>query len=368
MNKTNTIESIVEGKTKILIFKSKNSKKGPGSKDELPFYNPSMELNRDLSILVCQWLINNYKKHLKVLDGLAASGIRGIRFANEVLGDFDITINDWNPSAYELIKKNIYNLKLKNIEAINKNLNSLLSENKFDYIDIDPFGSPVYFIDSAMRSICNDGIIACTATDTATLCGTYPKVCYRRYGAIPLHSIVMKEIGLRILIGFICREAAKYNKGIRPLISYSTDHYFRIYIQIINGTSRANNSMKNYSIIKSKNLFTSKNENVDIGPLWTGKLQDKKVLAEIRTMVFENKLNTKNDLWMLLDLLEEEADAPIFFYTTDKLASLFKKSPPKMKTIFDILQKKGYSIYRTHFSSTGFKTNAPKSEIEKVYK
>ncbi|UCF49205.1 MAG: hypothetical protein JSU91_05500, partial [Thermoplasmatales archaeon] len=283
-------------------------------------------------------------------------------------GDFDITINDWSPSAYDLIKKNIDNLKLNNIVAINKNLNSLLSENKFDYIDIDPFGSPVYFIDSAMRSICNDGIIACTATDTATLCGTYPKVCYRRYGAIPLHSIAMKEIGLRILIGFICRESAKYDKGIKPLISYSTDHYFRTYIQIINGTGRANNSMKNYSIIKSKNLFTSKNENVDIGPLWTGKLQDKKVLAEIRTMVFENKLNTKNELWMLLDLLEEEADAPIFFYSTDKLASLFKKSPPKMKTIFDILQKKGYSIYRTHFSSTGFKTNAPKSEIEKVYK
>ncbi len=368
MKKTNAIESIVEGKTKILIFKNKNSKKGPGSKNSLPFYNPSMELNRDLSILVCQWLVNNYKKNLKVLDGLGASGIRGIRFANEVLGDFEITINDWNPSAYDLIKKNIENLKLKNIVAINRNLNYLLSENKFDYIDIDPFGSPVYFIDSAIRSICNDGIIACTATDTATLCGTYPKVCLRRYGATPLHSIAMKEIGLRILIGCICREAGKYDKGIKPLISYSTDHYFRIYIQIINGTSRANNSMKNYSIIKSKNHFTLKNENVDIGPLWTGKLQNKKVLAEIRTMLFEKKLNTKNELWMLLDLLEEEADAPIFFYTTDKLASILKKSPPKMRTIFDILQKKGYRIYRTHFSSTGFKTNAPKSEIEKVYK
>jgi len=368
MKKTPTIQNIIEGKTNILVYKSKQSKKGPGSKDDLPFYNPSMELNRDLSIVVCQWLINNCKKHLNVLDGLAASGIRGLRFANEVVGDFDTTVNDWNPKAYELVKKNIKNLKLKNIVAFNRNLNTLLSENKFDYIDIDPFGSPVYFIDSAMRSICDDGIIACTATDTATLCGTYPKVCLRRYSAIPYHTSAMKETGLRILLGFICREAGKYDKGIKPIVSYSTDHYFRAYIQVINGTSRANDSMKNYSIIKSNNLFSLKNENVDIGPLWTGKLQNKKVLAEFRTILFKKQLNTKNELWRLLDLLEEEADAPIFFYTTDKLASLLKKSPPKMVTIFKNLQEKGYNVYRTHFSSTGFKTNAPKSEIEKVYK
>ena len=187
MNKTQSFESITEGTTNVMVFKNKESKKGPGSKDKLPFYNPSMELNRDLSILVCQWLINNSKKPVRLLDGLAASGIRGIRFSNELEGDFDVTINDWNPDAFILIDKNIEKLKLKNTIAISCNLNSLLSESKFDYIDIDPFGSPVYFIDSAVRSISKDGIIACTATDTATLCGTYPKVCLRRYGATPFH-------------------------------------------------------------------------------------------------------------------------------------------------------------------------------------
>ena len=368
MNRTQTIESIVEGKTNVLVFRSKYSKKGPGSKGAQPFYNPSMELNRDLSILVCQWFVNRSKKKLNLLDGLAASGIRGIRFSNEVVGDFNITLNDWNLDAYELIKTNIKKLKHKNIVAVNSNLNTLLSEQRFDYIDIDPYGSPVYFIDSAMRSICNYGIVACTATDTATLCGTYPKVCIRRYGAVPFHSIVMKEIGVRILLGFLCREAGKYDKGIKPLVSYCTDHYFRVYVQMINGTSRANNTMKNYSIVKSNILFTLKKEIKDIGPLWVGKLQNKKALAEIRTMLFEKKLNTKNELWKLLDLLEGEADAPIFFYETDKLASVFKKSPLKMNIIFKNLHKKGYMVSRTHFSQTGFKTNAPISEIEKVFK
>ena len=368
MNKNQLIENVVEGGTNILVYKSKKSKKGPGLKDDFPFYNPAMELNRDLSILICQWLIDNSKKKLNILDGLAASGIRGLRIANEVCGEFNIIVNDWNPKAYDLAKKNIKNLNLKNIVAFNRNLNSLLSDNKYDYIDIDPFGSPVYFIDSAIRSICNEGIIACTATDTAALCGTYPKVCLRRYGAISYHSIVMKEIGLRILLGLICREAGKYDKSIKPLVCYCTDHYFRIYVQILNGTGRANDSMKNFKIIKSKNLFSPKNENIDIGPLWTGKLENKKIITELITMLFERKLNTKKELWKLLDLLEEEADAPNFFYTTDKMASLLKKSPPKMEVVFERLKQKGYIVYRTHFNSTGFKTNATISEIEKVYK
>ena len=102
-----------------------------------------------------------------------------------------------------MIKKNIKKCKLNNAFAIKRNLNSLLSDMRFHYIDIDPFGSPVYFVDSAMRSVYNNGIIACTATDTATLCGVYPNVCRRRYGVKPFHSNVMHETGLRILLGFL---------------------------------------------------------------------------------------------------------------------------------------------------------------------
>lgn len=368
MKETHSVKSITEGKTDVLVFKNKESKKGPGSKDKVPFYNPSMELNRDLSVLVCQWLITSSKKPIRILDGLAASGIRGVRFSKELDGDFEVAINDWNPDAYILIEKNIEKLKLKNTIALNCNLNSLLTESKFDYIDIDPFGSPVYFIDSAIRSISNDGVIACTATDTATLCGTYPKVCLRRYGAAPLHSNVMKEIGLRILLGFICRVAGIYDKGIKPLVSYSTDHYFRVYVQIINGTSRANESMKNFSVIKSNELIDAETTKKDVGPMWTGKLQDKRVVEELRTTLFDKQLKTKSELWRLLDLLEEEADAPNFFFTTDSLASILKKSPPKVETVFEDLKNQGYSVYRTHFDPTGFKTNAPKNEIEKVFK
>ena len=362
-------EIIKEGTTKVSVFKKKVSKKGPASKDKDPFYNPSMEQNRDLSIVVNQWLINNREKHLYLLDGLAASGIRGIRLANELVGDFDVTINDYNEEAFELITKNIFQNKLKNANACNKNLNALLSENKYDYIDIDPFGSPVYFIDSAVRSIRNNGVIACTATDTASLCGVYPNVCLRRYGARPFHSFMMHEIGLRILLGFICRESAKYDKGIEPILSYSTDHYFRIYVKIKRGKSYANKSMNKCSSIGPQEIaLSSCTDEEHVGPLWLGNLHKGHALKEIRTLLFSKELNTKNSLWKLISLLEEEADSPPFFYTTDDLASYLKMATPKMEDVFERLQRKGYTVVRTHFSPTGFKTNASIDEIIDIFR
>jgi tRNA (guanine26-N2/guanine27-N2)-dimethyltransferase len=366
MSKKLVFEKIKEGSTDVFVFKAKKDSKGPGSKRGVPFYNPSMELNRDLSVVFCQRFVDNCIKPPILLDGLAASGIRGVRFANEIDGDFQVVVNDWDSDCYNLIKKNI--IKFKNADASNFNLNSLLSDNKFDYIDIDPFGSPVYFIDSAIRSIKNNGVISCTATDTATLCGVYPKVCFRRYGAIPFHSIVMKEVGLRILIGFIARVAGIYDKGVNTLISYAADHYFRVYVSVKNNMTSANRSMSNFRVIKAGEQIGYRKTHKDVGPLWMGNLQNKKLFGDLRTILFGKKFGTRNELWQLLDILEEESDAPTFFYTTDSISSFTKSSSPKRDVLFKSLRNKGYNVYRTHFSSTGFKTNSSINMIEKMFK
>ncbi len=358
---------INEGITELYAFIQKKTKKGPATKSKYSFYNPSMELNRDLSIAFNQWFIDNSKESIDILDGLAASGIRGIRFANELNGKYKIYVNDWSDYSYKLILKNIKKNILKNIIPSNKNLNVLLNEKKFDYIDIDPFGTPVYFIDSAIRSIKKNGIIACTATDTATLCGVYPKVCYRRYGAYSFHSNNMHEIGLRILIGFFAREAAKYDKGIKPIIGYSTDHYFRLYIKILNGVRYANESLKKNMLINTTDYFYNTKNNKKIGPLWMGNIGDKDIIKKLIQYVLNKELNTRNKLLKLLDLLEKESELIPFFYTTDSIASYLKKSSPNMDYLFKKLNEKGYYAIKTHFSNIGFKTNAKIEDIEKIF-
>jgi len=369
MNNKKILDTITEGSTEVFVYKNKEKKKGPGLKEKgLPFYNPSMELNRDISIVIVQWLVNNSNKSLKVLDGLASSGIRGIRLANEVDGDFKIFVNDWDNNAFDLIKKNIKKNNIENIEASNFNLNSLLSKYKFDYIDIDPFGSPVYFFDAAVHSVKHNGVIAFTATDTAALCGVYPKVCRRRYDALPFHSVPMKEIGIRILLGCIARTAARYDKGILPLLSYTTDHYFRCYVRVFNSVSRANASISKVKLLDSNEKIGFEKTNKKIGPLLMDKTNFKRIFKEIRQIISEKKLGCKNSVWKLFELLEEENNGSCFFYTTDSLGSFFKKAPPKKKDLFKFLEKEGYKAYSTHFEPTSFKTDAPLDIIEKMFK
>ena len=61
MNKKLVLEKIKEGCTNVFVFKAKKDSKGPGSNKGVPFYNPSMELNRDLSVVFCQWFVDIIK-------------------------------------------------------------------------------------------------------------------------------------------------------------------------------------------------------------------------------------------------------------------------------------------------------------------
>ena len=362
------ISQITEGSTTVFVYDKNTTAKGPGSKQGLPFYNPSMELNRDCSIAVGQWLLDTGKKPLHFFDGLAASGIRGVRFANELKGEFEVSINDWSQDAYTLIEKNLQEFDRDITHSYQENIHMLLSKHRYDYIDIDPFGTPAGYIDSAMRGIKHDGIIAVSATDTATLCGTYPKVCRRRYSAIPYHGYVMHEVGLRILLGFLGREAAKHDKGITPIVSYSTDHYMRIYIQVHNNLHSANETIEKIRIISSSDIYPfEKDKAHSIGPLWTGKLHKPEAIKEIRSLIFSKTLGTKNTLIKLLDLLEEESVSPMFFYSSDHIASQLKCSPPPLNVLIDRITDAGFAVHRTHFSPTGFKTSAPASVIENIF-
>ena len=96
-------KTITEGKATILA-----SIDDIVSKKLEVFYNPLMKFNRDSSIEV----INTYFKdrptyELKIALPLAGSGIRGVRFANELTVPIkDINFNDLSPNAIKFITEN----------------------------------------------------------------------------------------------------------------------------------------------------------------------------------------------------------------------------------------------------------------------
>ncbi|MEA2054335.1 MAG: tRNA (guanine(10)-N(2))-dimethyltransferase [Candidatus Thermoplasmatota archaeon] len=349
-----------EGKTKILLY-GKVKDKGPGIKRD-KFYNPAMKLDRDLCVLFCWYAVKNGCK--KFLDGLGATGVRGIRIANEVEG-IDMHINEINPVSYEIIKKNaeINNLK---INAMNGDIR-MLCRNKYDYIDIDPYGSPAPFALSAFERMRGKGFAAFTATDKATLCGVYKSTCIRRYGAVPMHGEGMKEIGLRILIGFLVRTAAMKGYGAYPVFLYSHDHYFRVYLRLEKGARKGGEAVKKIGWICRDNGWKTRkfcNERGEkwAGPLWIGSLNDKDVV-EFMAEKAENKRNKK-----LLEIIKEEVDAPPMYYDGSSICKRLKIVQPKLLDIIGRLREKDFFASRTHFSPIGFKTDANVKEIEKVFR
>src|SRR3989344_340217 len=163
--------TITEGKASIYLKKTDKISK------EMPiFYNPVMKLNRDMSILVLNSL---NKTDMRLALPLAASGIRGLRFLLELPPSKvkELHLNDYDTDFINNIKKNMKLNKIHSRKVFLHNTDAnlfLLNEKGFDYIDIDPFGTPNPFLDSAVKRISRNGILAITATDTSALCGTYP--------------------------------------------------------------------------------------------------------------------------------------------------------------------------------------------------
>ena len=191
---------IWEGQVKIKIPKfEKLSSKVP------VFYNSVMELNRDLSVAALQRFRQGMDDDIIICDAFGGSGIRGIRYAKEIPGVSNVVINDLNPLAVRLARENIQMNGLSNVKACKEDANILLRKcrGKFDVVDIDPFGTPTPYVESAATSLKAGGMICVTATDTSSLCGTYKKPCIRKYGAVPLKNEYCHETGLRILAGFL---------------------------------------------------------------------------------------------------------------------------------------------------------------------
>ena len=400
------LKLIIEGTTKIWVVDVKDStRRGPSSAKVPVFYNPVMEFNRDLSILVMERFLKDLETQstfgtkIRLLDGLAGTGIRGVRICHEVKSaqkpEVSVMINDYNPLAHKLILKNIEENQITSAVASNHDLNRIPATSKFNYIDVDPFGSPIKFLDASLRMLRNNGILAVTATDTATLFGSYPKTCLRRYDALSCRSVFSHELGVRILIGSCVRTAARYNIGLRPLLSHATDHYYRVYLKCLSGRSRADSSLvelgyviqsgnsNEFRVITTKELFSGYNvsrptssgsvsnikpspTNNLAGPLWTGLLYDPAFIKHLKVGSYE--LGTKKMITKILELMRLEVSAPLGFYDTNYLASELKLTTPPLKEILKGLTDHGYHAVPTHFNPNAFKTDAKFDDIAQIIK
>ncbi len=354
-----SLETIIEGRTRLVVPYSGKGL-GPAAKARI-FYNPAMRCNRDISVLFAR----SEASGMNVLDALGGTGAKGIRIANETEKNLEVQVNDLCEEAFSIIKKNIKANKLENASASNLEFNALLSNSGFDWIEIDPYGSPVKFLDLAVRRLSRGGILSISATDTAPLCGAKPEACQRRYMARPLNSGCCHEFGLRIMVGNAVRRAAALDYGLEPLLAYYHGHYFRAYFLKNKGAQAANASLKKVGYVQwdgkdGYSLSGKIPEGTYAGPLWTGELWDPYLVNKVAGQ-WDDSMNPESK--KLLNAISREEPLPPWHYHMDEVASIAGKHPMKTDSMVEALKSKGFSASGVHYNRKGFKTNAGLKEI-----
>jgi tRNA (guanine26-N2/guanine27-N2)-dimethyltransferase len=397
INESNTVnfpsKIIREGKVQVLVpdLQAYGVVPSDYAPSKAPvFYNPIMEFNRDLAILAFKAYQHIVKHEITICEPLTSQGIRGIRYAAEIEGVQKLVLSDINKQAYELADYNIRLNKLEHkITLEHQDANCVLSCNaspkkRFDIIDVDPFGTPVHYLDSALRATKNKGMLAVTATDLAPLCGVHAKACVRKYGGKPLRTEYCHELAVRLLAGCMASLAARHDSGIRILFSHSSNHYIRVYGQIYYGCKKADQTLENIGYIfhcfncmhreTTRNSFSNlhcpecgaKMEHA--GPLWIDRIIDldflDSIIKESKKTAFKNNDKISN----LLTLSRIEALAPATYYVVDKLSGKFNLPTPSVQEFIAALRTSGFQAAQTHFNSRGIKTNASATTMQSLLK
>ncbi|KAM0328126.1 hypothetical protein ACHAQA_005530 [Verticillium albo-atrum] len=188
-----------------------------------------------------------------ILDALSASGLRALRYSHELPFVTSVTANDLTKSAAESIKLNVQHNKLESKIVVNhddaiahmyRRIADDLSnrdsrgkpstKNKYDVIDLDPYGTAAPFIDAALQAVRDDGGLLCvTCTDGSHWAGhCYAERSFSLYGAVPIKGMHSHEAGLRLILHTLSSTAARHGLHIEPLLSLSIDFYCRLWVRV----------------------------------------------------------------------------------------------------------------------------------------
>ncbi|MDP6363410.1 MAG: hypothetical protein QF366_01885 [Candidatus Poseidoniia archaeon] len=322
---------------------------GPGKAGGV-FYNPAMAFARDLHVALWRKLAPAGV----TLDGLAASGVRGLRLMAEVGASVEFC--DCSPLAAEAIRANLARNSLA-AQVYEGDLLEVLEGREFGALDIDPFGTPARFLPVAVRAVADGGILGVAATDTAVLCGAQPTACERRYGALPLAGVAAKEVGLRILLGAIAREAAAAGCAITPLLCYAEGHHLRAWVRLAPGESSPLRWLSREMVLHDEPARGR------AGPLWAGALGDPEAFPDEAELPGQPAAARRRRLERMLATLRAELPGPPGLWDMNEMArAAGEGETPARERIVVALRERGWFASSSIFHPLGIRTDAPLDE------
>ena len=396
---------------------------GPRSKSSgKVFYNPAMSGSRTRSVLLFRHALDVGligEGAVYALDGLTASGLRARRWLNELPPDKServlATIVDLEDEALRWAEASQDEFPPSHgrgvLESSKGDLRSVVLSSGRHWVDIDPYGSPMPFIDSAMQSMARSGVMEVSATDTAALTGSSSTALMRRYGARVRTDSLAHDSGMRVMLATFSRVAARHDRAILPLLSVWDSHHLRVSFRVLKSVSTANEledriGWRVYSPSKEEVLASidsglhpeggveslpmhcmlplrypvDRSDSRVSGPLWVGPMGDRDAMF---SMSEERALETCGPEFNIDDPLgwderrveserrsisrsvrhiaeESEVITSGNLVVVDDLASwLGTGAPPSPRRMVEILNESGHAASLSSYGRPSFRADAP---------
>ncbi|XP_036897743.1 tRNA (guanine(26)-N(2))-dimethyltransferase isoform X2 [Sturnira hondurensis] len=342
---------------------------------------------------------------LRVLEGLAASGLRSIRFAREVPGLRLVVANDASARAVDLIRHNVQLNEVAHlVQPSQADARMLMYQHqrlsdRFEVIDLDPYGSPAPFLDAAVQAVSEGGLLCVTCTDMAVLAGNSGETCYSKYGAMALKSRACHEMALRIVLHSLDLRANCYQRFVVPLLSISADFYVRVFVRVFTGQAKVKASASKQALVfqcvgcgtfhlqhlgKASGASGGRvkfsaacgppiapecehcgQRHQLGGPLWVEPIHDLDFVSRVLGAVSTNpsRFHTSERIRGVLSVITEELPDVPLYYTLDQLSSTIHCNTPSLLQLRSALLHAGFRVSLSHACKNAVKTDAPASAL-----
>ncbi|KZO95855.1 N2,N2-dimethylguanosine tRNA methyltransferase [Calocera viscosa TUFC12733] len=401
---------------------------------------------------------NTYRPHrFTLLEAFSATGLRAIRYAKEIPLLRYVVANDLSAAAVESIRRNV---EINGLgaeepalgatggegeeagegEGVNVGEESAEGEkptpapngtaapraslvrvqqgdarlalyahttlqNRYDAVDLDPYGTAAPFLDAAVQAISDGGLLCVTCTDMGVLASTnYSEKCFANYGGVGVKAEFCHEAALRLVLHAISTSAARYGRTITPLLSLSIDFYVRIFVRIRTSPLEVKHAASRTGTAYvcsgcqashvqplGRHLPDARGSGFKLaqgppqgmgehcpecggryhlaGPMWIGPLHERafvqRVLAHVRTE--GEGYGTQSRMRGMLTVAAEELEVP-FYFTPGALAGLFHCVCPSLIEVVSALLNAGHECTRSHACAGSIKTSASRAEVYDIFR
>jgi tRNA (guanine26-N2/guanine27-N2)-dimethyltransferase len=345
------------------------------------FFNPRARPARDLGVLLACTMA--HRRPPRVLDLMAGCGLRSLRYGLEA-GVRSLWANDADSQRLPLLRTNLAVLEdhclLRRTTHTAQRLlaDCLLRGERFDFVDLDAFGTPHSLVPLALEAVALDGVLYLASTDGRGPTGHDKTGAVRRLGASARSHPASWEQGLRLQIGLLARAAWSQGRGLEPVMSFSDGRTFRTAVRLRRHPSRGEEAalgltafchgcgdQQVQSLLKLKRWHPctcspfGRSALAVNGPLWVGPLQHPATLEAMVGEAALHPLTLSRDGGALLELLRGDRGWPARCWPHALLARQLGCAPPPLKRLVDRLREEGFLAAKSGVMPGQLRSDAP---------